>query len=82
MQPLAIVKHLNKLEHSCARNLPGRKTLKIGQFSSQSAKKALDHSIIIRITFVAHAELDMVFFQEREIVVGSGVLATAIGMVD
>ena len=81
MQPLAIVKHLNKLKYSGSCNLSGGKMLKVSQFGSQGAEKALDHGIIIRITFVAHAELDMMFFQESEIVV-SGVLATPIGMVD
>ncbi len=57
VKSLPIMKDLDEFENCLTRRAARRKVRQIGQFSPQGAEEALDHRIVIRVCFAAHADL-------------------------
>lgn len=79
MQPLAILEHLDVLEHRRAGLGLGAEVLVVDHLGLQFAPERLDHRVVITVARAAHARLDAVVIQQLA-VAAAGVLHAAVGV--
>jgi len=78
MPPLTVVPEFNVVE-DCLASCGARRKGAVGTFGFEGALETLLQSIVKTATDSAHAQSDMIFLQQAQVIV-AGVLATLVGM--
>src|SRR2546428_7567832 len=81
MQPLAIVKHLDKLKDVALRLVTGVKRAVMHQLILQRAKEALSHGVVVAVPAATHAGDQAMLGQDLPIA-RRGILTTLVRMMN